>query len=200
MNDRSFDELYAHSELVPCNGVDVRIFGPEDLLRLLCLHMLREGAFSPLWLCDIAIALHSLGTDFDWNYFLAGNPRRTDWAACAIGLAHQLLGANVDGLTDCRAREKLTALAGPEVLREWGTGKVTHGRRTPMSAHMRHPMGLLQALRKRWPNAIEATVRVKAPFNNWPRLPFQLWECVQRVIGFAGQAPKLVRHEEVIMK
>lgn len=200
LNDRSFAELYAHSQVVSCNGVDVRIFGPEDHLRLLCLHFLREGALRPLWLCDIAIALDSLKSDFDWNYFLSGNPRRTDWAACAIGLAHQLLGAQIEGLpVEARAKQLPRWLA-PVVLREWGTGKVTHGRRTPMSAHLRHPMSLLKSLRERWPNAIEASVRVKAPFNNWPRLPFQLWECVQRLHSFAAQMPRLLRREEVIMK
>ena len=208
LDDRSFDDLYAHSQLVPCNDVPVRIFGPEDHLRLLCLHFLREGALRPLWLCDIAIAIQltrnakpeTRNPNFDWEYFLSGNQKRSDWAACAIGLAHQLLGANVDGLpVEARAKNLPRWLA-PEVLREWGTGKVTHGRRIPMANYLRNPLGLWQSLRERWPNAIEATVRVKAPMNNWPRWPLQLWECVQRVIGFAGQTGKLMRKESVIMK
>ncbi len=207
LDDRSFDDLYAHSELVPCNGVDVRIFGFEDLLRLLCLHLLREGALRPLWLCDIAVALQAIRnpqskirTPFSWDYFLSGNQQRSDWAACAIGLAHQILGANVDGLPIEVRAKKLPRWIVPEVLREWGTGKVTHGRRAPMAGQLRNPLRLWHALRERWPNKIEATVRVKAPMNNWPRWPLQLWECGQRVIGFAGQTPKLMRKENVIMK
>ena len=207
LDDRSFDDLYAHSELVLCNDVAVRVFGPEDLLRLLCLHLLREGALRPLWLCDIAVALQTLSTQhsplstpFSWDYFLSGNQRRTDWAACAIGLAHQILGANVDGLPIASRAKNLPRWIVPEVLREWGTGKVTHGRRAPMSGQLRHPLTIWHSLRERWPNKIEATVRVKAPMNNWPRWPLQLWECVQRVIGFAGQTPKLMRKENVIMK
>ncbi len=205
LDDRSFDDLYAHSELVLCNDVAVRIFGAEDLLRLLCLHLLREGALRPLWLCDIAVALQTLSTQhsalsFDWDYFLSGNQRRTDWAACAIGLAHQILGANVDGLPIASRAKNLPRWLVSEVLREWGTGKVTHGRRAPMSGQLRHPLTIWHSLRERWPNKIEATVRVKAPMNNWPRWPLQLWECVQRVIGFAGQTPKLMRKETVIMK
>ncbi len=207
LDDRSFDDLYAHSELVPCNGVDVRVFGFEDLLRLLCLHLLREGALRPLWLCDIAVALEKLKTQnskletpFDWDYFLSGNQQRTDWAACAIGLAHQILGADVGGLPIESRAKNLPRWLVPEVLREWGTGKVTHGRRAPMSGQLRNPLGIWHSLRERWPNKIEATVRVKAPMNNWPRWPLQWWECGQRVIGFAGQTGKLMRKEQVIMK
>ena len=44
LDDRSFDELYRRSQCVPLGDTHVRIFGPEDHLRLLCLHMLRHGA------------------------------------------------------------------------------------------------------------------------------------------------------------
>ena len=169
------------------------MFGPEDHLRLLCLHFLREGALRPLWLCDIAVALNALPPDFDWGYFLSGDERRTDWAASAIGLAHQLLGANVDGLPVEARAKNLPHWLVPVVLQQWGTGKVTKGRRTPMAIHLRHPSGVLQSLRERWPNAIEATVGMKGPFNNWPRLPYQLGDCVRRTAGFAWQIPQFLR-------
>lgn len=200
LRDRSFDDLYARSELADCKGVAIRTFGSEDHLRLLCLHFLREGALRPLWLCDLAIALDSLKSDFDWDYFLRGNARRTEAAICALGLAHELLGAKLTGLPIEARAKRLPRWLAPVVLREWGSGKVTHGRRTPIAVHLRHPIGFLKSMRERWPNAIEATFRVQAPFNNWPRLPFQLWECGQRLISFVRQVPKLVRHEEVIMK
>jgi hypothetical protein len=37
------------------------------------------------------------------------------------------------------------------------------------------------ALRLRWPNAIQATVELGAPFNGAPRLPYQVGECVRRI-------------------
>ncbi len=57
----------------------------------------------------------------------------------------------------------------------------------------RHPAHLLKALRLRWPNPIQATVRVGGPFNELPRLPFQLWECVLRTAHFLTQVPTLIR-------
>jgi hypothetical protein len=193
LDDRSFDELYAHSQLVRCGETEARIFGPEDHLRLLCLHFLKEGALRPLWLLDIAIVLNSLGDSFDWTYFCKGDYRRTDWAACAIGLAHQILGAKVTGLPVEARAVNLPRWLVPVLLQQWGTGKVTKGRRVPMSVHLRHPGGAIRSLRSRWPNALEATVGMKGPFNNWPRLPFQIGDCVRRTAGFALQIPKLMR-------
>src|SRR5205814_891640 len=71
------------------------VLGPEDHLRLLCLHMLVHGVCRPLWLCDIGAALESRPAEFDWRWFLSGDPRRTRWALCALGLAHELLGARL---------------------------------------------------------------------------------------------------------
>ena len=192
LNDRTFDELYAHSQTLTLNGVAVRAFGAEDHLRLLCLHFLREGAMRPLWLCDIAIAVAALPVGFDWDYFLSADQRRADWTICTIGLAHQLLGVNIAGLPIARRAMNLPRWLVPTTLKVWGEGKVTHGRRRMMAAFLRHPAGVFAALRERWPNAIEATVGTKGPFNNWPRLPFQLGECVLRTTAFARQVPKLI--------
>lgn len=192
LDDRSFAELFAHSQLHPLHGVEVRILGPEDHLRLLCLHFLREGALRPLWLCDIAVAISRLPADFDWDYFLSGNQRRTDWVIGALGLAHELLGVGIETLPVAAQASRLPHWFTPTVLRLWGQGKVTKGRRTFMATYLRHPSGVLKALRERWPNGIEATVGTKAPLNNWPRLPFQLGECVLRTAGFARQIPRLI--------
>lgn len=191
--DRSYDELHAHSQVLRVGSADVRVFGPEDHLRLLALHMLREGVLRPLWLCDIAVALKSRPPDFDWNYFLSGDERRTDWVTCAIGLAHHILGAEVSGLPVADRARHLPSWMVPVVLQQWGTGRVTNGRRQPMQGYLRHPAGLLDALRLRWPNPIEATVNVRGPMNEWPRFPFQVFDCLRRTAGFARQVPRMLR-------
>jgi Uncharacterised nucleotidyltransferase len=187
LNDRPFDALQARSPLVLVGDVTVRVFGPEDHLRLLCLHMLRHGAWRPLWLVDVAVALESRPADFDWAYFLSGDTRRTEWAVSAIGLAHHLLGANVQGTpVEARAR-RLPRWLIPTVLEQWGRGQVPHGRRRPMPSYLRNPAGLLEALRTRWPNAVEATVGVHGAFDGWPRWPFQIGDCLRRASGFIAQ-------------
>lgn len=190
LDDRDFADLYARSQLLELHGTEVRIFGPEDLLRLLCLHFLKEGALRPLWLCDIAVGINSLGENFEWAYFLRGNIRRTEWVLCTLELAHTLLGAGVNGLPSEARVTRLPHWLIPEVLAQWGTGKVTKGRRVPLASQLRNPVRLLQSLWERWPNAIEATVGMKGSFNNWPRLPYQLGECVRRTAGFTRQALK----------
>src|SRR6266850_5786072 len=57
LNDE--DELFANSQMIMLDDVEVRVLRPEDSLRALCLHLLRHGAFRPLWLCDIAIAVET---------------------------------------------------------------------------------------------------------------------------------------------
>jgi hypothetical protein len=189
LDDRSVDELYRRSQLVTFGDTHVRVFGPEDHLRLLSLHMFRHGAWRPLWLCDVALAVEARSAEFDWDYFLSGDPKRTDWTACAIGLAHQLLGACVDGTPVAERSRRLPRWLVPVVRKQWGQGQMPHGARTPMMHYVRAPAGALKALRLRWPNPIEATVHVAGAFNNWPRLPYQLSACVVRAAQFAAQLP-----------
>ncbi len=182
--DRTIEELYLHSQRASLGEAEIRVLGPEDQLRLSCLHMLYHGVFRPVWLSDLGMALESLPSDFDWDYFLSGTNRNSDGVLCALGLAHQLLGASLpqDSPSDLRNR----ALPGwliPSVLEQWG--KMEHYMYSlPMVFHFRHPRGLFQALRLRWPNPIQATTRVGGPFNELPRLPFQIAECFQRTGKF----------------
>jgi len=93
-----------------------------------------------------------------------------------VCLAHQLLGARLDRI--------------PAV--EEGQTPAT------MAYSLRHPAHLLiKALRLRWPNPIQTTVRVGGPFNELPRLPFQLWECVLRMVHLITQVPTLVRERSL---
>ena len=190
LDDRRFDDLYTHSQIVNLGDAEVRVFGPEDNLRLLCLHTLRHGAWRPLWLCDIAVALESRPADFNWTYFLSGNKQRSDWVACAIGLAHQLLGARVEGTPVASRAGELPRWLVPSVLRQWGTLQVPHGCRTRMGAYLRNPAGVLEALRLRWPNPIEATIGLRGPFNELPRLPFQIGDALLRTAKFLTQVPR----------
>jgi hypothetical protein len=193
LDDRSFDQLYARSQPVPLGSTEVRALGPEDNLRLICLHMLRHGAWRPLWLCDVAVALESRPTNFDWDYFLSGDKRRSDWVACAIGLAHRLLGARIDETPLARRAENLPDWLARCVLRQWGTVKTPHGWRQPIATYLWQPKGILQAIRFRWPNAIEATIGVRGPFNEMPRFPFQVGESLLRTTRFLMQLPELRR-------
>ena len=177
--DWNLQELYHRSRGVNLDGVDIRILGPEDHLRLLSRHLLRHGAWRALGLCDIGLFLESLPREFDWDYLLSGDQRRSDWVACVLGLAHRLLGASLEEPRVAERANWLPSWLVPAVLRQWEIG---HKYPMPMAGYLRHPVvGALQVLPRRWPNPIEATVRRHGPFNELPRLPFQIIEFLLRV-------------------
>jgi hypothetical protein len=181
----SLDALYARSQLVRLGEVDVRVLGPEDHLRILCVHLLRHGAWRPLWLCDIALALESRPASFDWDRCLGPNRRRADWVACTIGLAHHLLGVPVDDTPVAWRARHLPRWLVPTVLKQWDTPcSSDHAPRGPFATTLRHPTRVPQALYLRWPNPIAATIDLKGPLNALPRWPFQLGVCLWRTVRF----------------
>ena len=200
LDDHSFDDLFERSAVIKLDDVDVRVLSAEDHLRLLCKHLLHHNAFRPLWLCDVAAAVENRASDFDWDRCLGRNRRRADWVACAIGLAHELLGAEVTDTPVARRAARLPSWLAANVLKQWETpynmsqAPVTH--KAPMAQYLRDPRGLLGDLRRRWPNPIEATVYVGGPFNELPRWPFQVGECVGRTAKFIARLPRALRERQ----
>jgi len=180
LDDRDEAELRARSRLAGAGEVTVRVFGPEDHLRLIALHALRHGLLRPLWLCDVAVALESAAGDFDWDYFARGRRRRADWVFVALEAAHAILGARIEGIAAGRRRVRLPRWLVPAVLRDWGAARPPQGARVPIADLLRQPGALCRALLLRWPNAIEATIGLGRSFNELPRLPLQIGECVRR--------------------
>jgi hypothetical protein len=200
LEDRGIDGLYARSELVKLGDTMVRVMGAEDHLGLLAIHLLKHGAWRPLWLCDIGACLESLPDRFDWGLCLGRDKRRAGWITCAIGLAHHLLRAEIAHLPIKREAERLPAWLLTSVLREWETpfaiNQPPMKHSAPMSSYLRHPAGLLRDIRNRWPNPIIATISLRGPLNNWPRWPFQLGNCVARSARFLVHLPSHLHQPE----
>lgn len=188
LSESKAEELYTRSRLLRVGGSRVRVPGEEDHLRLLCLHLLRHGAWRPLWLCDVAAAVESRGEGFDWGLLLGGSRRRANWVMSALGLAHGLLGARVEGTPAARAAERLPRWLVPAVLERWARPYATEQaplrHRAPMRAYLRRPRGVLRDLRRRWPGPVEATVAAGGRFDSLPRWPFQLANCFTRAAHF----------------
>jgi Uncharacterised nucleotidyltransferase len=191
------EAIYARSGLASLGETKVRVLSAEDHLRILSIHMLREGAWRPLWLCDIASAIEARGADFDWELCLTKNRRRADWVICAMRLAQQLLGASIDETPAARFNRPLPRWLVPTILKEWDSKVTSMSQRhtAPMASFLRYPAGVLKGLRHRWPNPIEATVSMNGLFNELPRLPFQLGNCVARTAKFAAHLPKRLREQ-----
>ncbi len=184
LGDRDAEEIARRARPIPLGGTEVRILGPEDQLRFLCQHLLGHGAWRPLWLSDVAAALESRPAGFDWSYFLGGDRRRSDGIACALALAHHLLGARLEDTPLPGRTEGLPRWLVAAVLARWGSG---YHHREPLLYHLCHRTRVLESLRRSWPDPITATAEVGAPFNRLPRLPFQVAFCLKRGAEIAMQ-------------
>jgi hypothetical protein len=185
------EALFKRSQLVNIDQADVRILCPEDHLRVVCFHLMREGAWRPLWLVDVAAAVESQPQGFDWNCCL-GDERQAAPLVNAIGLAQQLLGAKVPSIPERLRSKQYPRWLVSTVLKEWGSTVPTMiGRHdASMLTHVRRRKDLLGGLRHRWPNPIEATTTMSGPFNNLPRLPFQISNSLFRFGAFLTQLPR----------
>jgi hypothetical protein len=192
---RSWEDVYARSQLATFGGLDVRVLSPEDHLNFLCLHQLRHGVPTPLWLCDVAVALESRPATFDWDLALGRDPRRADWVACTIGLAHRLLGARVDDTPVAERSRRLPGWLAPSVLEGWGNQCAASYEPPELSPDVLHLLKRApKTLRQYWPNPVAATVHLKRPFSNYPRQPIQAVDAVTRLARFCvrrllGQRP-----------
>lgn len=178
--------LFERRQHVMMGATPIAVLGTEDHLRVLCLHFLKHGAWRPLWLCDIAAALEFRPANFSWERCLGQEPRCADAIACALGLAHQLLGASVAG-TPIEARaQSLPRWMVPVVLRAWQIPLVTHHQlEIPMRKAIRAE-GFWPALNKRWPNPIQAAIQLQTPLN-WPPFWTQTLSFAGRSAGFFGK-------------
>lgn len=165
LDDRRLDDLYRRSRLLPLGDVEIRVPGAEDQLRHHCLHLMRHGAWRPLWLCDLGAALETLPPNFDWDYCRSGDPRLTVWMNCAIALACRLL----DARSPCSPVEVPTWMTAA-VLRLWRRGAAANDAVIrPWSACWRDRRQFGEALKRRWPNPIRAAFKLGlSPFSRCP--------------------------------
>jgi hypothetical protein len=170
-------ELERRVERARLGGVDVDVLGAEDQLRLLCLHLLIHGAERTIWLVDLALLVEKQRASLDWDYLLAGDARDADAVLCALALAGRLLDVPLDGTPAAGRASRLPPWLVDCVVDAWGRGYQPHGQ---LGGIPRGARALLQAARERWPNPIAATASLRAPYDDFPRLPLQLADYVKR--------------------
>jgi len=195
LNARSWDEAYARTHLVTFGGIDVRVLAAEDHLRFLCLHLLRHGVPTPLWLCDVAVAVESRPPAFDWHLVLGSDRRQADWVACTIGLAHHVLGATVDDTPVAARAGRLPGWLVPSVLEGWGRQCPVDYLAPELSPDVLSLLARASTtIRQYWPNPVAATVHLRRQFSNYPRMPIQVVDAFARLARFSlrrlrGQRP-----------
>ena len=188
LKGRSVEELFKRSRLIELDGQTVRVLGAEDHLALLAIHLLKHGAWRPIWLCDIAAAIESIPNDFDWKVCLDGASYRGKCIRVALALAEQLLEAETQGLPD-KVRTKVPAWVEKSVLRQWShlypADHLPVQAPPLMTESLRKPRTILKAMWQRWPDPITATFNLNGTFGKFPRLPYQIGEFVFRAGRFA---------------
>ena len=202
LEHRRFEDVVRRSRLVSLGEEEVRLLGPEDQLQQMCLHLLRHGAWRPLWLCVIGMFVESLPAAFYWDYFLHGKQRLTEWMICVLGLASRLLSARLAEPAIIRRAAKLPVWLEAAVLRAWGStlSGDSHTRdEVPMAIHLRRPAGLLTALSRRWPNPIEAAVKLQVgPWTRRPLPLLQLGFMLRRTARFLARVPFMRQHKQLL--
>jgi Uncharacterised nucleotidyltransferase len=196
LRGRDIDEIFARSRLMRLGEEEIRVMSAEDHLALLAIHPLKHAVCRAVWLCDIGAAIESLPEDFDWKVCLGRNRTRASWILCAIMLANQLLGARIDKLPIAATAQKLPAWLIESVLEQWANPLIINDVPLPFPAPFAHyfknPRGILSGLRNRWPNPIKATVSINGRFNNFPRVPYQVGNCVLRAAQFVARPLKSI--------
>jgi len=180
-DDEEFRRLASSARLVSLGKVEVRVPSPEDHLRVMALHLLKHGAWRPLWLCDVAAAVEGRGASFDWARCLGSDPREADQVLATVALAHVVLGADVRG-TPAQERASRMPHWFPRALwRAWcSPWPIAHGPEPVALPSVRHPLAVLRRLGSRWPDPITASIQMGMPFDDRPRLGAQLRYQVRR--------------------
>jgi Uncharacterised nucleotidyltransferase len=179
--DRTWDEVFRRSRLVALNEIAVRVLGPEDQLRLLCLHLARHGIARPLWLCDIGACLESLPAAFDWDYCLWGRKHLSSWTACVLGLAHRLLHARLPG----GAATEIASAGSPWIERAvhwcWGGGPSR-----PLRHYLRRPAEVFARLRYQGISCNRSTP-IKAAYHLGLEPVFQMPSAIVQLLRLASR-------------
>ncbi|GLQ34749.1 hypothetical protein GCM10007939_10320 [Amylibacter marinus] len=156
--------VFAHAGHMEIAGAQVPVMGAEHLLRLACLHGLRHGFWRAVWLVDIAAFVENLPADFNWELCLQGDATLRNWIGVCLGLAQQLLGA------DMRRVPAGVVVPPPKwarrvVLRDWSKSFTQYHDRKPLKAIIRQrPSSIGAQLVHRWPNPMMACLRMGTKF------------------------------------
>jgi hypothetical protein len=189
LDDRKLEDVFARSELVPLGDDEIRVLGLEDHFGLLAIHLLKHGAWRPLWLCDLAVILDTVADDFDWGLCLGQEKVRANWIITAMGLAQSLLNARISEQSIAARASQQPEWLERNVLKQWqapiNTLQAPMNHTAPMASYLKNPRGVFRDLVNRWPNPILATVAVNGRFNRLPRFPYQVGNCVLRAVRFA---------------
>ncbi|MBM3457073.1 MAG: nucleotidyltransferase family protein [Armatimonadetes bacterium] len=174
--DLTLEQMFSRAETASLGPVQLLVPAPEDHLRLLCFHMLYHGAWRPLWLCDLAVMLWT-HPNLDPRRLLTGDASRDAWVTHSLLLARDVLGAELPPTLAEWLPPRPPGWLVSALLAQWGRGTGS-STQASLGKALRYawpnPRRLLEVLRLRWQNPIEASLEVGAPCDESLRFPIQL--------------------------
>lgn len=167
---------FERGEDIFVGGRPVRVLSAEDHIAYLCAHFVRHGGNRLIWLLDIAAALDGGASMMDWDRCLGDTHVPSNWIMTVAATARSLLDVRSTGVPGAG-----TEFEAPKwfVHRVIAGAAVPPGTRTEyfklprIESHYRHPLGLVGAVIRRWPDPIVATARQGQSFRHRSPLPTQ---------------------------
>ena len=150
--DRTWGEIFRRTRLERLEDRAIRVLSWEDHLRLTCRHLVRHGGCTPTMLCDVAVLLESSPDNFDWYECLRGDFHERRWILAVIGLARELLGAEIKD-AGIRKAARVPAWLTGVLPRVWAAGR----EKRPFGYYLQRPREGWTALRYRWLNPLRAS-------------------------------------------
>ena len=114
-----------------------------------------------------------------------------------LGLAHELLDTNLDGVPQKVMPEPLPHWLVENILSHWSN--LFPGDRLPMrppilmSYNLKSGRNILKGALERWPDPVTATFNRNGRFNNFPRLPYQLVDYILLTMKYLIKLPTKLR-------
>lgn len=181
----AFEDLYANSRLIECAETNFRVLRPEDHLRVLCVHWLRDGGAYKDRLRDIFYAVENRPADFDWNRCLesVGRTRRR-WIVCAVGLAHRYLQLDLRNTPIETEAKNIPRWIIKAVEAEWESDV----KLMPLRYSLKDGKQFWRQVKRRMsPNPLMATVMTEGSFDGESRLYYQMAGFSQRFVRLVGK-------------
>lgn len=178
----TWENLFENSQLIKLDEVGIRVLRPEDHLRVICVHWLRDGGEFREKLWDVYWLITNRPENFDWERCLnIVSKRRRRWIVCTIGLAHKYLGLDLSGTPVEEEAKDLPKWLTKRVEKEWQSVV----RLIPLRSAKRNYRTFLQQVRKRLPpNPITATIDCEGDFDARTRIFYQIRDIFKRIKFF----------------
>ena len=162
--------VFVRAKPAPSPAQSLLVPSAEDHLRIVIMHLLKHGAWRPIWWCDVAALVEKITDSFDWATCLTGDRVTADWISATIVTTHRLLDCRIDHLPGAVRDYPAPVWIEQTIRKLWDA---------PYPAQfIMHRSELRRApfdyLRKVWGNPVWAAFTQGAAVTKTPRVRYQL--------------------------